>query len=810
MSLDLDGDEPKVIARDFPTNKGGLCRKGWTAASLLHAPDRLTSPMMRDTKGGALRTASWTEALDRVASQFGTIREASGADAVGVFGGGGLTNEKAYLLGKFARVALKSRHIDYNGRFCMASAAAAGQMAFGLDRGLPFPLEDLAGAEAVMIAGGNPADTMPPIMQYFDEMRQRGGKLIVADPRRTATAKAADLHLQLAPGTDAALANALLHVALRDGLTDEDFIAERTSGFEAVRHAVAPFWPDRAERITGVPARQIEQAAHIMGRASTAILLTARGTEQQSQGVKNVLAFINLMLALGKAGRPGSGYGCLTGQGNGQGGREHGQKADQLPGYRRLDNPEHRAFIAPIWGVEPDDLPGPGCSATELLAKLGGDIRALLVMGANPLVSAPNSSGLRGRLESLDLLVVCDFFLSETAQLADVVLPVPQWAEEDGTMTNLEGRILRRRRLIDPPEGVRGDVEIMAELAHRLGVPAGFPIAARDQFEELRRASAGGIADYAGVSYERIDAEDGVFWPCPEPDHPGTQRLFLDRFATEDGRARFHVVRGLPPAEETDHQYPLIVTTGRLAGHYQSGTQTRRVPELAAAEPDPIAELHPQIARTFGIEEGDAVRVVTRRGAAEFKARLTTDIRLDTLFLPFHWGGGGSANLVTSDALDPISKIPEFKVCAGRIEPADTARHEPAHTSSIARNLVRSDRRTDMDSIPAFLQGTFAYSGQGLEQAVALTGASYTVPSDKRSQIIYLRAGHTADELVDVLLLKDGKVMRHFPLSAKGAMHVPLAVTEDLWPDSVLEVQLAAPAGTNGTLILDLGLMEIA
>jgi assimilatory nitrate reductase catalytic subunit len=676
MTLVRDGDRLTVAPRDFPTNKGGLCRKGWTAAALLDSPDRLTAPLMRRRKDEPLRAVGWDEALDRIAGEFRSIAEAWGADAVAVFGGGGLTNEKAYLLGKFARVALRTANIDYNGRFCMASAAAAGLRAYGIDRGLPFPIEDIAGAEAILLIGSNPAETMPPIMQYFEEQQRRGGRLIVVDPRRTATAATADLHLQLSPGSDAALANGLLHIAVQDGLIDRDFIAARTSGFERVRRVVASYWPDRVERITGVPEAKLRRAAHLLGEARSAMLLTARGAEQQAHGVDNVLAFINLALALGQAGKKFAGYGCLTGQGNGQGGREHGQKADQLPGYRRLDDPRHRAEIAAVWGIAPDALPGPGLSACELLDRLGpaGGIRAMLVMGSNVLVSAPQAAKVRDRLASLDLLVVADPFLSETAAMADVVLPVAQWAEEDGTMTNLEGRILRRVRAVAPPAGVRTDTEIIKALAVRLGNGEQFPDAPQEIFAELRRASAGGAADYSGVTYERIAAADGVFWPCPSEDHPGTPRLFLERFATADGRARFHAVDHRPAAEETDRDYPFYLTTGRVMAHYNSGAQTRRIAALTEVEPEAFVEIHPDLASLSNIAQGDMVRLVTRRGGAEFRARLDPSMRLDTVFVPFHWGGVSCANLLTNPALDPVSRIPEFKVCAVRIETPSTPR----------------------------------------------------------------------------------------------------------------------------------------
>ena len=668
MTLSQDAGQWTVSSRDFPTNKGGMCRKGWTAATLLSAPDRLTTPLIRDRKGMHLRPATWDEALDRVAAGFGRIKAAHGANAVGVFGGGGLTNEKAYLLGKFARLALGTANIDYNGRFCMASAAAAGQHAFGIDRGLPFPLEDIPGAEVILLPGGNPAETMPPIMQYFEAQKRRGGKLIVADPRRTPMARTADLHLQLTPGTDAALANGLLNIAIRDRLLNDAFIKQRTTGFDAVRRTCASYWPDRVERITGVPAAQLQRAAHMLGEAATAMVLSARGAEQQRNGTDNVLAYINLILALGHAGRKHCGYGCLTGQGNGQGGREHGQKADQLPGYRKLDNPLHRSEVAAVWGVEPDSLPQPGLSACELLGQLGHQIRGLFVVASNLLVSAPDVDTVSGGVGGLDMLVVADMFLSETASRADVVLPITQWAEEDGTMTNLEGRVLRRRRAMAPPAGVLTDLDIFHALAERMGCTARFDTNPQMVFDELRQASSGGVADYAGITYDRIAAEDGVFWPCPEDSHPGTPRLFLDRFATADGRAQFKPVEYRGPAENPDRDYPYLLTTGRVLSHYQTGAQTRRVAELCDAEPNAFAEIHPDTARGLSIVQGDKVRLTTRRGSAEVQARITRDIRLDTLFVPFHWAGKSNINRLTNAALDPVSRIPEFKACAVRIE----------------------------------------------------------------------------------------------------------------------------------------------
>ncbi|MEW2412429.1 molybdopterin oxidoreductase family protein [Streptomyces sp. NPDC046866] len=664
-----------VAPTQFPANRGGLCQKGWTAPALLDTPGRLTRPLVRGADG-RLAPATWDAALDLIADRLQRIRAEHGPDAVGVFGGGGLTNEKAYQLGKFARVALGTSQIDYNGRFCMSSAAAAGSAAFGLDRGLPFPVTDLAGADVVLLAGANPAETMPPLMRHL-----ASPALIVIDPRRTPTAETAALHLQPTPGTDLALALGLLHLAVTEGHTDREYVEQRTTGFDAAWRRAAAWWPERVERVTGVPVADMREAVALLAGARRAYVLTGRGAEQHSKGTDTVAAFINLALALGLPGREGSGYGCLTGQGNGQGGREHGQKADQLPGYRMLTDPAARAHVAAVWGVEPDSLPGPGRSAYELLDALGtdGGPRALLVFGSNPVVSAPRADRIGARLASLDLLVVADFVPSETAELADVVLPVTQWAEEEGTMTNLEGRVLRRRPLLAPPGAARSDLEVLRGLAVRLGQdPARFPAAPREVFEELRRASRGGRADYSGISYERLDSGEALHWPCPAtPDgaapHPGTPRLFLDAFAHPDGLARFAEVEHRDAAETPDARFPLYATTGRVLAQYQSGAQTRRVPELAAAAPEAHLEVHPDTAGRLGLAEGAAARVTSARGSTVARVRLVDSLRTDTVFLPFHFAGAGRANLITSAALDPRSRMPEFKVCAVRVEPVDAA-----------------------------------------------------------------------------------------------------------------------------------------
>ncbi|MDQ0612516.1 assimilatory nitrate reductase catalytic subunit [Microbacterium sp. W4I4] len=647
-----------VAPRDFPTNRGGLCKKGWTSAELLRHPERVTSPLRRTADG--FETVPWGDALDDIAERLRTLRSTRGADSVGVFGGGGLTNEKAYQLGKFARIALGTSRIDYNGRFCMSSAAAAGNRAFGIDRGLPFPLADLDDADTILLLGSNVAATMPPLIGHLSGARASGG-LIVVDPRRTATARltedGAGMHVQPAPGTDLILLLGLTHVVLAEGLADLEYLETRTSGIEELHRSVGAWWPERVQSVTGVPAARLREVARRLADRPRTFILTGRGVEQHADGTDTATAAINLALVLGLPGTVGGGYGTLTGQGNGQGGREHGQKCDQLPGYRRITDPDARSHVAEVWGVDASTIPGPGVPAMELLGMLGDEVAALLVHGSNVVVSAPDAASVARDLATLDLLVVCDFFLSETAALAHYVLPVTQWAEEEGTMTSLEGRVIRRRQAIEAPGDARSELWIMSELARRLAAPGDWSTDPAAVFDELARASAGGIADYSGLSHALLDTGAPAYWPYPAGS-TGTARLFEQRFAHDDGRARIVAVS---PARDTIAAPGMTLITGRLLEHYQSGAQTRRVPELVDARPELTVQLHPATAAGLAVGEDDEVLISNDRGAVRARAEITADIRHDTVFLPFHFPDGQRANLLTEAVVDPISAMPEFK-----------------------------------------------------------------------------------------------------------------------------------------------------
>lgn len=656
---------------EFPFNRGMLCPKGVKRYLQNNHPDRLLDPLLRTENG--FRTATWDEALDFTALRLREIQERYGKDSVAIYGGASLTTEKSYLVGKFARVALGTRHIDYNGRLCMVSAGTAYKLAFGVDRS-PIPWSDIPKAQVLLIAGANVAECSPITTDYVWRCRDNGGKLIIIDPRMTPITRNADLYLPVRPGTDVILLMSLLHVILRDGFEDREFIEKYTTGFEQVAESVKQYDPKRAADLTGVPPDAIEKAARWFGKAERAIALHARGIEHQSKGVENCSAMINLCLATGNIGREGAGCSMITGQGNGQGGREHGQKCDQLPGQRQIDDPAARAHVAKVWGITPEEIPQAGLSAQEIMNAIhAGEIKALFSMCFNPMVSLPNSDFTREALDKLEFFGVVDFFLSETAQHADVVLAGSLQEEDEGVVANVEGRVIHIQKAVNPPGNARVDWEIYCDLARRLGKEKFFPYrSSREIFDELREASRGGHADYYGITYEKIDRQFGVFWPCPSLDHPGTPRLFEDMKSMHaDGKLRFVLTPYRESGDPVNEDFPVYLTTGRVVSQYLSGTQTRRIGALVDQYPQPRVEIHPRLAEQYGIKDGEWVMVTTRRAEITLRAMVVRTIRPDTVFIPYHWSGPRSANKLTHRTLDPRSKIPEYKVSACRLRKAE-------------------------------------------------------------------------------------------------------------------------------------------
>lgn len=669
---------------DFPFNRGMLCPKGVKRYMQDNHPDRLLNPLMRTDTG--FRPATWDEALDFTAQRLREVQERYGKDAVAVYGGASLSTEKSYLLGKFSRVGLGTRHIDYNGRLCMVSAGVAYKLAFGVDRST-MPWSDIPKAKVLFVIGANIGDCAPITTDYIWRARDNGARLIVADPRMTPITRNADLYLPVRPGTDLALLMAMLHVIIRDDLIDREFIEKYTTGFEPVAESAKSWDPRTAADITGVPPEAIEKAARWIGSTDHAIMMHARGLEHHSKGVENCLAVINIALATGAVGREGAGCTMITGQGNGQGGREHGQKCDQLPGQRSLTDPAAREHVARVWGIAPEDLPQPGYSAVEIMNAIHrGEIKALLSICFNPIVSLPDSNFTREALSRLEYFGVIDFFMSETAHQADVVLAGSLQEEEDGLGCSAEGRVIHWKQSIDPPGNARRDSDIIVDLAHRLGKGKFFPFRNPGEIlAELREASRGGVADYYGITYDKVDRQMGVFWPCPTLEHPGTPRLFEDKkFHTDDGKAHFNVTEWRAPGDPVDDDYPIWLTTGRVISQYLSGTQTRRIGALVDQYPEPRLEIHPRLAERHGIQDGDWVTITSRRDEVTLRAMVVRTIRPDTVFIPYHWAGIRSANRLTHRTLDPRSKIPEFKVSACRIQKA--AGPEEAQDDRAARH----------------------------------------------------------------------------------------------------------------------------
>ena len=667
MNLDVRGDQVVGVKewKAAPLTGGSLCGKGTTAFEQVNHPDRLTEPLVR--VGSAFHAASWDEALDAAAEGFLKIRDAHGPDANAVLSGGSLTNEKLYLLGKFARLALKTRNVDGNGRFGMAAASLANSMAFGADR-MMTPLDELRNAEVVVVIGAHISAAFPVVVPtLLSHVRRRGGKVIVVDPRAGSFVKKEDLHVALEPGTDAVFFNGLLRESVRQALVDREFVEQRTVGFADAVSAVMDHDAEFVERVADVPKHLLEAVAKLIGTTDRCMFLHGRGAEQHPDSTQNVLSIINVGLACGHVGRPGSGINLLTGHRNGQGAREWGQLSDQLPAGRSMNNDDHRNTVAERWGVDEAELPTSGSTYVDILNGVEeGATRGLLTIATNMAISAPDGRAVRRQLEALEHHVIIDPFFSASAAYANVVLPGSTFAEETGTVTTLEGRVIVTDKAVAPLTGW-SDLDILAGLAERLESEVSFRYPAQEAiFDEMRTMSEGAPVDISGMTYERLRESGGIFWPCPTADHPGTPQLYQDRFSHADGKARFHAVAPRPIRSESSKEFPLLLMTGRLLAHFLTANQTGRIQRQQERSPGPYIELHPTTAAAYGIDTEDLVEVTSQQGTVRLPWRANRGMRYDTLFMPYHWA---ECNVLVSRELDPASAIPSFKYTPIRIEP---------------------------------------------------------------------------------------------------------------------------------------------
>jgi formate dehydrogenase alpha subunit len=638
-------------------SKGLLCVKGRFGADFIGHADRLTQPMIR--KDGQLVPATWDEALDFVAARLKEIKAGSGADSIGGFASAKCTNEENYVMQKFMRAVIGTNNIDHCARLCHASTVAGLAKAFG-SGAMTNSIDDFEKAGLIFIIGSNTTECHPVIGAAIKRAVVRDKiPLIVADPRVIDLVEFAELHLAHRGGTDVALLNAMAHVILAEGIEDKKFVAERTEGIEELRKAVEAYTPEMAARITGVPAEKIIHAARMYAMAPAASIVYSMGITQHSTGTDNVLAVANLAMLTGNLGKPGAGVNPLRGQNNVQGACDVGALPNVFPGYQQAADEAIRQKFATAWGAPLSAKPG--ITVVEMInAAAEGTLKALYCMGENPVLSDPDSSHVEEALKALDLLVVQDIFLTETARLAHVVLPAAGFAEKDGTFTNTERRVQRVRRGIAPPGQARDDWAILCDLARRMGY-------------EMTYADASSILDeiarltpiYGGISFTRLE-RGGLQWPCPTPEHPGTPVLHIGRFTR--GLGKFHPVQFIPPKELPDAEYPFLLSTGRILQHFHTGTMSRRSEVLDHLVSVGAIEMHHDDAARLGVRDSQRVAVSSRRGRIEIAARITDRVAPGTVFLAFHYREA-PANRLTIAALDPVSKIPEFKVCAVRIEP---------------------------------------------------------------------------------------------------------------------------------------------
>ena len=638
-------------------SKGLLCVKGRFGIDFVDSDERLTRPLIR--REGQLVPAGWDEALDLIARRLAEIKQQSGPDAVGALSSAKCTNEENYVMQKFARAVIGTNNVDHCARLCHASTVAGLARAFG-SGAMTNSIEDFDVADCVFVIGSNTTECHPIIGSAIKRaVARRGMPLIVADPRTVELTEHAAVHMRQKGGTDVALINAMMHVILAEGLEDKQFIAERTEGFEDLRRAVEPYTPQLGERITGVPAEKIARAARMYARPPAASIVYSMGITQHTTGTDNVLSLANLAMLTGNVGKRGAGVNPLRGQNNVQGACDLGALPNVYPGYQKVDDPAVREKFQAAWGADLSDRPG--LTVVEMInAADEGTLKAIYVMGENPMLSDPDVNHVARALGKLDFLVVQDIFLTETARLADVVLPAAAFAEKDGTFTNTERRVQRVRKAVEPPGDARVDWEILCDLARRMGRPMSY-----EHVSMIQDEIASLTPSYGGITYDRLES-GSLQWPCPDAAHAGTPYLHQGRFAR--GLGKFHPVEFIPPRELPDEEFPLLLSTGRILEHFHTGTMSRQSKVLDELVSVGVIQINPADAEALGVADEQKVRVASRRGQIEIAASVTDRVAPGALFLAFHYREA-PANRLTIAALDPVAKIPELKVCAVKLEP---------------------------------------------------------------------------------------------------------------------------------------------
>ncbi|MGW6394964.1 formate dehydrogenase subunit alpha [Streptomyces sp. NPDC055103] len=665
-ALDVVVREDRVAAvlpaRDGPVNRGHACVKGRFAYGYLGSAERLTEPLVRES--GELRPATWEEAVTRIADGLRAAVLDGGPDSVAAISSARATNEENYLVQKFLRTAIGTNNVDNCSRLCHAPSAAGLTASFGRAGGTD-PFDDVETADCLLVVGANPVEAHPVVGARLLQRALAGASLIVADPRAVGLARHADVHLRPRPGTNVALFHGLAHVLVDEGLTDAGFLRDRATGLDELADLLADYPPERVAEITGVPADDIRRAARLYGRAERPAVLYGLGVTEHLHGTDGVRTLANLPILRGAVGGTGRGFGIspLRGQNNVQGASDMGALPDLLPGYGRVTDPEARARAELVWGrpVPPE----PGLRIPEMFAAAReGRLRALWIIGEDVCATDPDSRRVAEALDACPLVVVNELFLGETAHHADVVLPVASWLEKDGTFVNFDRRFQRVRPAVKPPGTARSDFEVVHAVADALGADLGCPTPA------AALAECGRVTPlFAGLSHERLDREAAVPWPCPEPDRPGERTLYADEFATPDGRAHLSAAPYLPPGEEPDQDYPLVLVTGRRWAHYNSGSMTRRGGNLLLDAYDRL-DLHPADAARFGVRDGTPVTVESRHGQARLVARVGMELAPGQVFCAFHFPASG-VNSLTSEHADTVTSCPEYKVTAVRLRPTE-------------------------------------------------------------------------------------------------------------------------------------------